>query len=214
MTLFFPTLPGVPDVVSDMTPMAPPHLVRGKYRDWMGDLYQVTDIVRDIHAGAWMVLYRSLINVSLPFMVMSYDKFFSVVDVGGHRGVPRFTLLEDGVPVDRTRAAPPPLPTRATKARAATEGTRTERMPISRIPRAPRAADDARGVRGTAPAESALPQSLRSGNSSERHQENTELAIPLVRRLTPVSQRVLPALKPVPTVTVQLPASFPTRHSH
>lgn len=95
--------------------LAPP-LERGKYRDWQGDLYDVMHVVRDVHEGKWMVLYRSLIDDRQPMMVMLYAKFFGTVDVGGYRPVPRFTVVR-GVG-DRAASIPPPLPSTASPATA------------------------------------------------------------------------------------------------
>lgn len=98
--------------------MAPP-ITRGKYRDWQGDLYDVMHVVRDVHEGLWLVLYRSLVDVEQPMMVMSYARFFGTVDVGAYRPVPRFSPVEE-VAYQPTSPIPPPLP------RASFNGRRTE----------------------------------------------------------------------------------------
>lgn len=86
-----------------------PPIQRGKYSDWRGDLYDVMHVVRDVHEGTWMVLYRSLIDVNQPMMVMNYAKFFGTVDVGAYRRVQRFTHVVDPTH-SVTSPTPPKLP--------------------------------------------------------------------------------------------------------
>lgn len=111
----------------EATPLAslflPPPLVRGRYRDWQGDLYDVMHVVKDVHEGRWMVLYRSLIDERQPMMVMNYAKFFGTVDTGAYRPVVRFSRVVEpqGAKEDRLSSIPPPLPAAATE--SATEPT-------------------------------------------------------------------------------------------
>lgn len=89
--------------------LLPPPITRGKYRDWQGDLYDVMHVVRDVHEGQWLVLYRSLVDVQQPMMVMSYARFFGTVDTGAYRPVPRFSHVVD-YRHPETSPIPPPLP--------------------------------------------------------------------------------------------------------
>lgn len=102
--------------------MAPP-ITRGKYRDWQGDLYDVMHVVRDVHEGLWLVLYRSLVDVEQPMMVMSYARFFGTVDVGAYRPVPRFSPVEE-VAYQPTSPIPPPLPRASFNVRRTEGGTK------------------------------------------------------------------------------------------
>lgn len=98
----------VADVVMTAVSVAPP-ITRGKYRDWRGDLYDVMHVVRDVHEGKWMVLYRSLIDVNQPMMVLDYATFFGTVDTGGYKPVPRYVSVRDDLH-NRTSPLPPALP--------------------------------------------------------------------------------------------------------
>ena len=114
----------VADVVMTAVSVAPP-ITRGKYRDWRGDLYDVMHVVRDVHEGKWMVLYRSLIDVNQPMMVLDYATFFGTVDTGGYRPVARYVHVTDSSHRS-TSPIPPPLPrstgTAANQPRTETNG--------------------------------------------------------------------------------------------
>lgn len=70
-----------------------PDLVKGIYRHYKGNNYQVIDVVCHSESHKWFVLYKRLYERDGPELwIRPYGMFFETVEYNG-RTVPRFELL-------------------------------------------------------------------------------------------------------------------------
>lgn len=72
-----------------------PELVKGTYRHYKGNLYEVLDLVCHSETLEWYVLYKPLYeHAGMPDLwVRPYEMFIETVEVGGQR-VPRFEYVD------------------------------------------------------------------------------------------------------------------------
>lgn len=68
-----------------------PELVKGRYRHYKGQDYQVIDLVRHSENEQWLVMYRPLYGEQ-QLWVRPYDMFIESVEING-RSQPRFDLI-------------------------------------------------------------------------------------------------------------------------
>lgn len=68
-----------------------PELVKGRYRHYKGQDYQVIDLVRHSENEQWLVLYQPLYGEQ-QLWVRPYDMFIESVEIDGH-SQPRFDLI-------------------------------------------------------------------------------------------------------------------------